>query len=175
MTILEELTLWQTITAIATVGVAVIAIVLTIYQLIRTREDNRVKVRPHLVFLRQVLATGRVKILMQNIGLGPATFTLTEIILDGRVLPAEDPVRWDRILDSMKFRSTDITASTLSPGYGLAAGDSIEVVGMLVGLVADGDAFRINRELRRINMKVHFADAYGKTILPPAELNSDPA
>jgi hypothetical protein len=76
----------ELVTAISSVVIAVLALVVTVYQSALTRKHNRQTVRPVLQ-LRSGLRRGRTAGLhLANVGLGPAVIRSSAVSVDGRHL-----------------------------------------------------------------------------------------
>jgi len=97
---MEEKSLTDRVTAIATVIIAVTALVVSIWQGIETRKHNRLSVRPHLVFFTDFSSQdSELGIFIKNNGVGLAYIKNVEISVNGKVMP-NSSCNWKNILNS---------------------------------------------------------------------------
>ncbi|MCE5319170.1 MAG: hypothetical protein LLG04_17635 [Parachlamydia sp.] len=100
---MEERTITDRITTIATVIIAITALGVSIWQGIETRKHNRLSVRPHLVFLTDFSPQdSELGIYIKNNGVGPAYIKDVEISVNGKVIP-NSSCNWKSILNSLNI------------------------------------------------------------------------
>jgi len=88
----------ETITAICSIVIAVLAFVVAAYQVIVGRKHNRLSVRPSLVFYRNIVKLQpRVQIVLRNAGIGPAFTKNFRVTLDGSPVRVTTPLEWWRV------------------------------------------------------------------------------
>jgi hypothetical protein len=109
----------ELVTAISSVVIAVLALVVTVYQSVLTRKHNRQTVRPVLQ-LRCGFRLGEIAGLhLANVGLGPAVIRSSAVSVDGRHLGSFDKKTVDVLRGDQRPRPS---ASTLNEVAVLPAG-----------------------------------------------------
>lgn len=124
---------WDRITAIVSLFVAVLALVISIWESMMNREHNRLSVLPNLAFELNYDANGTSGLYLYNRGLGPARIKSIETKLDGQALP--DNAAIQTISGALWNPELGIVDSTLLPSGHYLYPDSIVDVDEVINLV----------------------------------------
>lgn len=100
----------ELITAISSVGIAVLALATSVYQSALTRRHNRQSVRPVLQFGSTFRKGETVGLGLRNVGLGPAIMDESSVWVDGQHVGAFNRETIDRIRGSERPRPSASTA-----------------------------------------------------------------
>ena len=160
----------QLITAIFTVVIALVALIVAVWQAHAMRIHNRLSVKPHLVFDR-ISDTGSLeaKIVLSNNGVGPAIIKDFSVQFDGSIVQLSGPGIWEGIMAGLGIEYTRYRSQEIEAGSAMKIGDKINILGVV--LTGGQSTDFVHEALCRINVFIKYESIYGEDF--EIELNSD--
>lgn len=155
----------------AALVVALCALYLTIQSNKTTREHNRLSVKPRLTTATMTNQTSYLdgstkslefRVLLTNVGLGPAVVKKSEVMLDGKEAPVES---FDDVLPLLQkiFPGIQLGPSTsffkLNREHAVEVGKEVELVAFEV--LNPSEEF--DKEIKRFSIRICHESLYGET------------
>lgn len=151
-----------TITIIATISIAVIALLVSIWQGLVTRRHNRLSVTPHVDISLQTLR-GRFGFLMDNTGVGPAVIEWFKIYIDDKEIPYDsESGGWDEALTNIDIGGLDISYAFYSVGHFMKSGTSFWALSWGDSETASDEQLQsVADRFQRIHLSIGYRSIYG--------------
>ena len=156
----------QTITAICAGVIALAAIGLTAWQACVTRKHNRLSVRPHLCFYRNI-APG-IQIVLKNSGIGPAFITDYKLFIDDQPI-VESNVRTYHNSVAEKLEIPEGNLQILLPDCKGAIASNKELVLLSTDITVERPV--LLKKADRLSIEVDYESVYGENF--KVQLNND--
>ena len=152
----------STVTAIASVTIALAAVFLSVWQGAETRQHNRLSVTPKLVLTKDMRQeAGSIGIFIANEGLGPAIIRDIVISVGEAQYDVNTREGWIDVLDHLEINERWIQWFAISEGTYFRAGQSDFL------LAADRDKINVSEELRltqatsQLKVRIEYESVYG--------------
>jgi hypothetical protein len=161
----------DTITAIAATVVALLALSVSLWQGIISREHNRLSVKPHLDIAWIGDTTGNGGIRIDNAGIGPAEILKFEIIIDGKHNIDWDKESWETIIHELwpqQHGKRKPYYVLLRPGDVLKEG---RVLYLLKFCSSDDGSFC---PMKRLSVRIEYQSIYGERFQVKANASDHP-
>jgi len=142
--------------------VAIIALVVAIWQGIVNRRHNRLSIKPSLRIDRCIFATKSTFIELCNTGAGPAIIKSIRVFVDAEPLPGD--TRNPQLEALSKLGLSDLQWQTydINPGESFGAGERHEMI-LLVSPIKDSKTLeRVKNGLLKISYEIKYASVYGE-------------
>lgn len=148
----------------ATIFIAVIALVVSVWSAYETRKHNRLSVKPSIlvsgVFTDDLDQSG---ILVSNNGSGPAFINKFEVYIDSKILPSKSTVELGRaIQQALNISDIYLYVGVPTPGAVFKEGTTHKILGTsnkLSNLTAD-QLSRLGKAIPKIEFIVGFSSLY---------------
>lgn len=145
---------------LASVAIALTALVVAIWQGYLMRRHNRLSLRPHLAF-RQMISKSNPQFTLEllNNGIGPAIITNFQVLLDGSREEYFEAQGWMAILDLAGLKGKALCGVIEADEF-LAAGQSLQIVKYESQPTPIGIR-DLRKALRRIEVHIEYQSVYG--------------
>lgn len=152
---------FETITSIATVFIAVLALGLTIWQGWMSRRHNYNSVCPLLTYeTHNTTNTKDFGIYIKNNGTGPAIINDMKFFVDGEEVEEVSNDSWDYILKKLKLPLTNIISATFDNESVLSAGERQFLIS--IGEQANVEQkSNLKKIFPRIGIEIYYESIYG--------------
>ena len=151
----------QTITSICTIFVAVVALFVAIWQAHAIRVHNRLSVKPHLGFIRDVNDINKEgKLIIENKGFGPAIIKGFEVQVDGKEISQHDINTLSQKVHEFDQNFKVRFFSELGVDQAIGAGEHRELLIIRTDKIQAPDI--IFKALCRINIVIKYESIYGE-------------
>lgn len=124
---------WDRITAIVSLFIAVLALVISIWEGMMSRQHNRLSVMPNLAFELNYDEKGTSGLYLYNRGLGPARIKSINTLLNGEPLPENQSIHY--IASALKTEELGLVASETVTSAHYLYPDSIVDVDEVINLI----------------------------------------
>lgn len=148
------------IIALASIAIALSALVVTIWQGILMRRHNRLSLRPHLAF-KQTMSEANPQFVLEllNNGVGPAIIKRFQVLLDEKREEHFEAQGWMALLDLVGLKGKAICGVIEADEF-LAAGQALQIV-KYESLPSPVGTRELREALRRIEIHVEYQSVYG--------------
>jgi hypothetical protein len=162
----------QNIGTYLAIFVAICALFTSLWQGLEQRRFYIKSLRPVLGLSESVGRVGKIGIIVNNPGMGPALINEIEVYLDGqRIEKGESANEWMQALILLKYEEIlnselyRLESFTLSTNQVIKEGDKYFLLGLDVETLEDSKYFKFLESLYRLKIKVKYSDFYGKVFL----------
>ena len=143
------------------IGVAFVALAVSVWNAFRTHSHNHLSVRPLLALDCDFegLDSGRIGVVLCNQGFGPAVISSSDLYLDGVQLP-RDPGPWNNLLHSERLGH--FSAVSLPSGTVIAPSERLWLVFVRRGKVGGDRIRRFYDTMGRLEIRISYRSISGE-------------
>lgn len=160
-TIVIDASMLSVVTTVATVVIAVAAVVVGVWQSLAARKHNRLSVRPLLVLEVNCDPTLRgFGVWIANKGVGPARVTDFRVLVDGKDETASVPNRWQQALITLDLNYPFVQHFSLQPGTAISPGEIMPLITAEQNQIDENMRLHMKQRLPRIGCIVAYKSVY---------------
>ncbi len=153
----------QVITAIATVVIALAALVLSLWQFRASRIHNKLSVRPLLVFDASYDPTVRgFGLRVSNKGVGPAVMLDFRVLADGKDETASAPHPWADALRKVDLNYTFVQHFSLGLDTAISPQETVPLITADQDQISGDIVHHMKNRLPRIGIVISYKSVYGE-------------
>lgn len=152
---------YELITALSTTIIALAALIVTVWQGIVMRKQNRMSVTPHFRINRQHLTIPKVTYLLKNCGIGPGIVVSVQLKVDGKISPENSDPLFISVLKSIDIDYLYCKIFCFDPKDVISAGEEI---GLLALSYPENDSEKLaslRKGISRLGILIHYESVYG--------------
>ena len=151
----------ERILSVSAIVIAVVSIVISVWEGIETRKHNRLSVMPKLEITYKRSGDNFGYIVTNN-GLGPAIIISKKILVDGEEINYSGFSGIDDLLEKLNLQNRFIKQGVIDPGYTIRAGDQVQIV--LFTLSGSQNAEELLMDVHnRVSIEIQYKSMYGDT------------
>lgn len=162
---------WDLLIGASSVTIALCALVLTWYQIHKTREFYKLSVKPKLdISSLADHANKTYKVEITNIGLGPALITDSKLIFNGKTLNGDHTNIFNAaIRDFFPNSKYSITTGNLPGGVAMRCGEEFTILQIIFKADVPPD---IEKKLNQFDLEIKYESMYGEKSTYTSEENT---
>ena len=145
------------IISVSSVIIAIVALIVGVWQGFVTRQHNRLSVKPHLRIDRSDVES--IKIILCNTGVGPAIIETFELRIDGETVSGDRMTRMHAILKRLGIMNVNVRFGTLVQEEAIAVGEKYILFEIKDGLENHKEIISV---LPRLTFSISYKSIYGE-------------
>ena len=151
----------ERILSVSAIVIAVVSIVISVWEGIETRKHNRLSVMPKLEITYK-RSGDHFGYIVTNNGLGPAIIISKKILVDGQEINYSGFSGIEDFLEKLDLQDKFVKQGVIDPGYTIRSGDHVQIVLFTLTGVQNAEELLMNVH-NRVSIEIQYKSMYGDT------------